>query len=120
MSQTQPDTLATDRVHTLPIDATGELARFAVSGSHNLARSATIELTIDGDAPASYSLEFGSIDAEDGESTIHWFDVPDDFTYPSTGHVDDAWVQSRRYVRIMVDEAAPADSEARVVVTYGA
>ena len=120
MSQTQPDTIATDRVHTLPIDATGELARFAVSGSHNLARSATIELSIDGDAPASYSLEFGSIDAEDGESTIHWFGVPDDFSYSSTDYVEDAWTQSRRYIRIMVEEAATAGSEARVVVTYGA
>lgn len=120
MSQTQPDTLSTDRVHTFPIDVTGELARFAVSGSHNLARSATIELTIDGDAPADYSLEFGSIDADDGESTIHWFPVPGDFTYGSTDYVEDAWVQSRRYIRIMVDSAAPAGSEARIVVTYGA
>ena len=120
MSETQPDTLATDRVHTLPIDATGELARFAVSGSHNLARSGTIELTIDGDAPADYSLEFGSIDAVDGESMIHWFPVPDDFSYASTDYVEDAWVQSRRYVRIMVDTAATSGSEARVVVTYGA
>ena len=119
MSQTQPDTIATDRVHTLPIDATGELARFAVSGSHNLARSATIELSIDGDAAADYHLEFGSIDAVDGEDTIHWFGVPDDFSYASTDYVEDAWTQSRRYIRIMIDSAAPSGSEARVVVTYG-
>ena len=121
MSETQPEPLATDRVHTLPIDATGEIARFDVSvpGSHKPERSATIELTIDGDATADYSVEFGSLDAVDGEDMIHWFGVPDDFSYASTAYVDDAWVQSREYVRIMVDTAAASGNEARVVLTYG-
>lgn len=118
MSQTEPQFIETDRVHTLEIDTVGELARFGVSAGHRYSSPATVELGIDGDAPAAYSVQFGAQDVTDG-STIHWFDVPDDFSYTSTTTVEDAWIQSRRYLRIMIDEAATAGSQARVVVAYG-
>ena len=118
MSETQPDTLATDRVHTLPIDATGELARFAVGGGPGFSRTSTLELRIEGDAAAAYHLEFGLEDSEDRD-TIHWYEVPDDFAYASTTTVEDAWQQSRRFVRVMVDEAATAGSTATVSLAYG-
>lgn len=118
MSQTEPEFQKPDRVHTLPIDEAGELIRVGVTSGHQYGEAATVELAIDGDAAADYHVEFGAQLADDRQSR-HWFRVPGDYEYTATDSVEDAWVQARQYVRIMVDSPAPADSEARVVIAYG-
>lgn len=115
MSQAD-DTKRSDRTYTLPIDAAGEIARYKVA---DLPEKLYVELRIDGDEAASYTVEFGSRDIDDS-STIHWFEHPDRSTYASGTTFTNEWDQSQQYLRIRVtDPAATAGSEARIVVSYG-
>lgn len=118
--ETNPELLETDRTHTVSIDSVGTLGRFSVGGGPGYTYSSTIEILIEGQggATATYRVEFGVSDA-DNPRQIHWFEMPDEFTYPTTSFVDQSWQQSRRYIRIIVDSAAPANSEAKVSVCYG-
>lgn len=118
MSQAQPQFQETDHVHTLPIDGTGELARFEVGGGPGFTRKSLVELRIEGDAAASYTVEFGVDDAEE-RGVYHWYEDPADFSYTAATTVEDAWEQSRRYVRIWIDEAATSGAEAQVSLAYG-
>lgn len=95
----------------------GKLARYSIGGGPGFTRKATVELQINAAATTSYHLEFGATDADDRQQ-IQWFEDLE-YVFPDTDSVELAWEQAFRYVRIMIDTAAPADSEARVAVCYG-
>lgn len=106
--------LAPDSVHTVPIDATGEVATFEISGDWDPAY--TIGLNVDGDEAASYAVDLGGKDHND--DTITWF--TDETEYDSTARISDAWIQAEEWLRVRVTTAAAtAGSEATIYVARG-
>lgn len=91
-----------NRLITVPIDSTGEVARFSVAE--------LVGFNIDGDASASYAVDVGV----ETDSGFHWFQ--DQATYSSTTAVSDSWKQAEPMLRIRVTTAASSGNEARVLV----
>lgn len=108
MSELNPN-----NTETVPIDGTGEIARYEVSTPSGGAP--TIGLNIDGDDVASYAVDVGGSDSDD-EATV-WFN--DEVTYTDVSSVSDGWVQAEEWVRIRVTSAATAGSEAVVYLARG-
>lgn len=102
--------LPTNSLETLPIDSTGELAHFKVTGPLD-DDPATIGLNIDGTDTASYAVDVG---AKWDDGTFKWF--TDELTFSSTSSVSRGWTQAEPYLRIRVTSAGAAGSEATVYV----
>lgn len=106
----------TNTVAELPIDATGEVARYTIDAG-SFRRTQTVSVHIDGTDTASYRVEFGE---EDSDGTIRWFTVDGDFEYSSVASVSDSWQQSEAYIRLMVTTAATTSgATADVAVSRG-
>lgn len=105
----------TNTVVELPIDATGEAARYTID-SGTFRRTQTVAMYIEGTEAASYRVEFGEKDDSD---TIRWFTVDGDYEYSSRSSVSDSWQQSEAYMRIVVTTAASSGATADVVVSKG-
>lgn len=99
-------------VTTLPIDATGELAHYGITGDDRC----LVAVHLDGTEAASYRIEFG---VYDDTETPQWFTADDSYTYSSTATISDSWMQCEQLMRIVVTSAASSGATADVYVSRG-
>lgn len=93
----------TNRVLTVDITQTGEVAAYDVRGS-GPRRANLVALYMDADEAIDVAVDFG---ADDADGNVVWFDHVD-HVYSATDTIRDSWEQPEDYVRVRITAAGTA------------